>query len=127
MRNNYVGIRVNEIEKEELARRAKEQHLKLSSYCRWFLFSRQFFEGTNEIRIERISRGIPKRLASQQATDAVKHTLRQKEVMAEMKQVFKEGLKLEHVSNEMKKQVLKNRELEPFNPHLTLENLNPPE
>jgi len=84
---------------------------------------------SKDISIERVSRGIPKRLASQQTTDAVKHTLRLQEVMQEMKQVFTEGLKLEKLDmNQVRKEIKENREKGPtkyFN-EIRLEQLKPP-
>ena len=55
----------------------------------------------------------------QQTTNAVKHTLRQKEIMAELSQVFSQGVQLTKVTQEMKDQVYVNRELD-------LSKLNPP-
>lgn len=122
VRNLRINIRVNEEEYNEIKKRADEAHLKKASYCRWFLFKSRFFTSSSA-PIERISRGIPKRIASQQTTNAVKSTIHNQEVMIEMKQVFNEGLKLVKVTEEMKVEVFENRKKEEF---LPLKKLNPP-
>jgi hypothetical protein len=94
--DNYIGFRVSSEEKEKLQKRADNEHLKLASYVRWFLFHSDII--FTERPIERVRNGIPKRLVSKQITDAVKQTTRKREVMAEMKSVFEEGVQLIELS-----------------------------
>jgi superfamily II helicase len=125
VRDLRINIRVNELEDDELQKRADKAHLRKASYCRWYLFNTQFFTSA-AAPIERISRGIPKRIASQQTTDAVKSTIHRQEVMEEMKRVFRKGLVLKKVTEEMKSEVLRNRKKEEFQPKIDIMKLNPP-
>jgi len=125
-RDMIIAMRVNEFERDELRERAEKEHLQVSSYCRCFLFNSGFFVNQTTTPIERISRGIPRRIASQQTTNAVKHTLRQREVMGELNKVFNEGLALIHVTDDMKDQIRENRLIDEYDPSIKLSKLNPP-
>jgi hypothetical protein len=113
VRELTIGIRVDEKEKEELQKRADNAHLKLSSYARWFLFSSEIM--FTERPIERVRNGIPKRLVSKQITNAVMQTNKGKEVIAEMKAIFEEGLQLVKLNKkELEKQLELNRKVGPI-------------
>jgi len=90
-RELIIGIRVSEMEKKELQKRADNAHLKLSSYARWFLFNAGLFVQSKGEPIERISKGVPKRIVT---SHTVKQMSSKKEVMAEMKAIFEEGVQL---------------------------------
>jgi len=110
-RDNVIGIRFNDDELAELKERAELHHLKLSSYCRWFLFNAGLFVQSKGEPIERISKGIPKRIQSEHK---IKDVNAKKEVMAEMKEIFNKGVKLKKVSVMEKVEVIQNREKDPI-------------
>jgi len=125
VRNIPVGVNFDYTEWKELEERAEEKHLPLATYIRFYLFN----AGSNFSAhpIEPVRNGIPKRLVSSQIVHAIKRTDKMGEVLREMEKVFNEGLKLIPVTEEMKMQVFKNRELPEFNPEeMTLKELHPP-
>jgi len=129
-RDNHVGIRFSDEEIAKLKERADKQHLKLASYCRWYLFHSGFVISKNtEVPIERISHGVPKRI---DRVHTVKEMNAKKEVMREMKQAFEQGITLTKLDmSAVRKEIETNREKEPEKyleelKVVKLENLKPP-
>ncbi len=117
VRENTIGVRLNDDEVQELKDRAEQHHLKLSSYCRWFLFNAGLFVQSKGEPIERISRGIPKRIQSEHK---IMDLHIKKEVMNEMKNVFENGIKLKKVKLSEINLIIENRKK---TPEITLDEL----
>ena len=111
MRDNIVSVRFNEKELKELQDRAKSNHLKLSSYIRYYMFCDMFSTVKTHEEIVRISRGVPKRIDD---VRTIKEIGTQKELMNEIKEVFEGGVKLKSFDEKkVRLEIMINRKKKP--------------
>lgn len=120
-RNIAVKVSFNYDEWNEIQERADNEHLALASYIRRYLFDHR--EVMRTMPVEPVRSGIPKRIVSSQIVHAIKRQDRMGEVLKEMEELFKKGLKLKEVTEEMKMEVHENRKKEEYKP---IKELHPP-
>lgn len=114
VRNIHVGMRFDYEEYKEIEERAEKEHLNIGTYIRHYLFNNKgFFQ---PLISEPVRSGIPKRLVSSEIVHAIKRQDKMGEVLKEMEELFKKGLRLEPVTEEMKLEVYKNRKLKELHP-----------
>lgn len=117
-------MRLDYEEYAEIERRAREQHLSIGTYIRHYLFNNHAVMAPSPI--EPVRSGVPKRIVSSQIVHAIKRQDRMGEVLKEMEELFKKGLKLKEVTEEMKMEVHENRLKEEYKPVKNIKELHPP-
>lgn len=121
VRNIAVKVSLDYEEWNEIRARANKEHLSLASYIRRYLFDHQ--EAMMPSPIEPVRSGIPKRIVSSQIVHAIQRQDKMGEVLKEMESLFKKGLKLKEVTEEMKMEIYENRKKEEYKP---IKELHPP-
>ena len=106
VREEKITISLNEKEKAELLKRAKEKHLPLASYCRSFLLSGDgiYYQTISQIPIERLKRPKP----SKEAKNS--HALFMRECVFELKQKLGDPKALNPIPKKDMDDILRRRE-----------------
>lgn len=106
VRECKITITVNEKEKEELSKRAKEKHLPLATFCRSFLLSGDgiYYQSIHKaIPIERLRRPEP----SKEAKNS--HAIFMRECVSELKEKLGDPNALSKIPKKEMKDILKRR------------------
>ncbi len=108
VRECKITITVNEKEKEEISKRAKEKHLPVATYCRSFLLSGDgvYYQSIPKaVPIERLKRPTPSKEAKNQ------HQFFMKECVFELKQKLSDPKPLKTIPEEVMIDLERRREL----------------